>query len=50
MFVGALIGALLALDVDTAAALGAAAAVLAIAVIAAFRVTRTDAAWVRYRG
>jgi uncharacterized membrane protein YoaK (UPF0700 family) len=47
MFVGALIGALLALKVDTAATLAAATGLLAVTSVVAHRVSNTDAEWVR---
>ena len=47
MLVGALIGALLALHVDTAAPLAAAAGVLAVTAVAAQRLSRTQASWTR---
>ena len=47
MFVGALIGALLALKVDTAATLAAATGLLAVTAAVAHRVSNTDAEWVR---
>jgi uncharacterized membrane protein YoaK (UPF0700 family) len=50
MFVGALIGALLAIKVDTAAALAAATGVLVVTAATAHRLAGIDAAWVRYRG
>jgi len=50
MFVGSLIGALLALKVDTAAALAAATGVLGVTAATAHRLASTDAGWVRYRG
>jgi len=47
MFVGALIGALLALKVDTAATLAAATGLLAVTAAVAHRVSNTDSEWVR---
>ena len=47
MFVGALIGALLALKVDTAATLAATTGVLAVTGVFAHRLSSIDAAWVR---
>ena len=47
MFVGALIGALLALKIDTAATLAAATGLLAVTAVVAHRVSSTDAEWVR---
>ena len=47
MLVGGLIGALLALRIDTAAPLAAAAGVLAVAAFTAQRLSRTQAAWTR---
>ena len=47
MFVGALIGSLLALKVDTAATLAAATGLLAVTAAVAHRVSNTDSEWVR---
>ena len=47
MLVGAVIGALLALRVDTAATLAAATGVLAVVAVLAYRISDVDAAWVR---
>jgi uncharacterized membrane protein YoaK (UPF0700 family) len=45
MFLGALIGAVLVMHVDTAAALAGAAAVLAVVTVSAFGATRRPGAW-----
>jgi uncharacterized membrane protein YoaK (UPF0700 family) len=45
MFLGALIGAVLVLQVDTTAELAVATAVLAVVTVAAFSTTRHPGAW-----